>query len=109
MSLCDTCSNPGTCCHNFTINTRPIAADNWEAHATKIMQEVGLPFLPISFHRHDANGNPYGITDDEIGYCRYSCPKLGVDGRCTIYENRPQLCRDYKPASDALCVYFVEE
>jgi uncharacterized protein len=30
-----------------------------------------------------------------------SCPQLGPDCRCTTYEARPAVCRDYQP--DALC------
>lgn len=30
------------------------------------------------------------------------CPHLGPDARCTIYERRPQVCRDY-PA-DGFCL-----
>lgn len=26
---------------------------------------------------------------------KYLCPHLGADGRCTVYEARPQVCRDY--------------
>ena len=29
------------------------------------------------------------------------CPHLGPDALCTIYENRPQVCRDYQP--DEVC------
>ncbi len=29
------------------------------------------------------------------------CPHLGPDARCTAYEQRPQVCRDY--AADELC------
>lgn len=29
------------------------------------------------------------------------CPHLGLDARCTAYEQRPQICRDYQP--DELC------
>jgi Fe-S-cluster containining protein len=29
------------------------------------------------------------------------CPHLGPDHRCTVYERRPQVCRDYQP--DELC------
>jgi Fe-S-cluster containining protein len=29
------------------------------------------------------------------------CPHLGDDHRCTAYERRPQVCRDYQP--DELC------
>ena len=30
------------------------------------------------------------------------CPHLGPDALCTIYENRPQVCRDY--SSDEVCL-----
>ena len=30
------------------------------------------------------------------------CVHLGADRRCTIYPDRPAVCRDYRP--DALCV-----
>ena len=29
------------------------------------------------------------------------CPHLGPDALCTIYERRPQVCRDYSP--DEVC------
>lgn len=29
------------------------------------------------------------------------CPHLGPDARCTAYERRPRICRDYQP--DELC------
>ncbi len=30
-----------------------------------------------------------------------SCPHLDASHRCSIYENRPAVCRNYRP--DALC------
>ncbi len=30
------------------------------------------------------------------------CPHLSADLLCTVYENRPQVCRDYQP--DELCL-----
>jgi Fe-S-cluster containining protein len=29
------------------------------------------------------------------------CPHLGPDNLCTVYDRRPQVCRDYQP--DAVC------
>jgi len=29
------------------------------------------------------------------------CPHLGEDNLCRVYENRPQVCRDYQP--DEVC------
>ena len=33
------------------------------------------------------------VEEDKIYY--YHCPKLGSDNLCTIYENRPNICKDY--------------
>ena len=29
------------------------------------------------------------------------CPHLGPEERCTIYQDRPRVCRDYRP--DGIC------
>ena len=39
------------------------------------------------------SGNPYVLD----AYC----PHLGADNLCAVYEDRPQICRDY--AADWLC------
>ena len=31
----------------------------------------------------------------ESGYYFYHCPKVTEDNRCSDYENRPQICRDF--------------
>lgn len=33
------------------------------------------------------------VEDDKIYY--YHCPKVGSDNLCTIYENRPNICKDF--------------
>lgn len=44
------------------------------------------------------------FVDDDTWYLQiYSkCERLGADHKCTDYENRPQICRDY---SDESCDY----
>lgn len=32
----------------------------------------------------------------------------GFTGLCSIYEDRPQLCRDYLPGSGSLCVFHPD-
>lgn len=57
------------------------------------------------------------VYKDEDGWfllVNNPCQFLGEDGRCTNYENRPQLCRDYKndyceydaPAEDGFELFF---
>jgi Fe-S-cluster containining protein len=53
-----------------------------------------MPFLPAE--------------QDENGEWRFACPLLGADGRCTDYERRPQICRNYEPGQDGLCALHVE-
>lgn len=39
----------------------------------------------------------------------FSCTRLTRDGRCGAYEDRPHVCRSYRPGEDALCVHFWAE
>jgi len=36
------------------------------------------------------------------------CPMLGADGRCTIYEVRPEVCRRYPPTKECAVIYKGE-
>jgi Fe-S-cluster containining protein len=36
----------------------------------------------------------------------FNCDRLGADGRCTQYEDRPNICRLYESKSDLLCIEF---
>jgi Fe-S-cluster containining protein len=80
--------------------------DNWRAEALAEMEQMGLPFLPLEIDDDELD------FDDELGQAivavAMSCPKLGPTGLCTIYETRPQLCRDYVPESDELCVFKMK-
>ena len=37
------------------------------------------------------------------------CSHLQPDNRCGIYEDRPDICRDYAMEPDDLCEYFTDE
>lgn len=39
------------------------------------------------------------LEKDSRGYLWFYCDRLGPDGRCTDYENRLRICRDYPKAS----------
>ncbi len=36
---------------------------------------------------HQKNGFPYGVKEDGR-----TCEKLTDDGKCSVYENRPEMC-----------------
>jgi Fe-S-cluster containining protein len=66
------------------------------------LQAQGLPFEPMQELGR--------WTDDKTGreYAEllFRCTKLTDGGRCSIYQDRPALCRRYEPLSDRLCVHF---
>lgn len=109
-SACDTCRAPGACCHAFSLSGGGPHAHGaytfWDTDdVEEQLQMRGLPFYPLNKletyqHPDDPVGKTYSIY-------MYGCRKLGKDGRCTDYENRPQLCRDYQPKSDGLCAEFI--
>lgn len=104
MSLCDTCIKPGACCRGLGLhNSEGSLFFETPLHALVAMASYGLPFLPVdSWYDHYAQADWW--ADNKARIFTYNCPALDADGRCSIYENRPQLCRDYQPGSDPLCV-----
>lgn len=100
MSLCDTCTNPGHCCKSFVLWTNELEAT--EGWAPKPMTEIEVRRKMVS----NPDKWPFVLASvDPDGVARWSCPKLDSRGRCSIYEQRPQLCRDFEPGSDPeMCV-----
>ena len=94
-TLCDICVDPGACCHGFTLTMGENNAGNWPTatQANVMMATHGMPFLAIPPEE-----------GSEADAFRFVGPMLGRDGRCTIYDNRPDTCRRYEPASDGLCM-----
>jgi Fe-S-cluster containining protein len=106
VSACDTCRDPGHCCAGFQLNS---GKGDWQSFWVEDgplmplvrMAQMWLPFVPM------IRGPIYYVDDGayyQIWY--WGCPLLGEDGRCTDYENRPDLCVRYEPKSDPLCVEF---
>jgi Fe-S-cluster containining protein len=106
MSLCDGCPQPGNCCKQLRLFTPEGALTVWKGGALAAMARHNLPFQPLELISETVVTTPgdpdFGRTYQEWFW---SCPKLGADGRCTIYSRRPDLCRSYKPATDFLCVF----
>lgn len=104
QSLCDRCLRPGSCC-TFTLNIKdgdtPLEAlalmatanpsDNFDHSKPDPNFGIGLPFIPLA-------RRPSGTWI-------YWCPHL-IKGRCSIYETRPALCRQYSALQDRLCWHF---
>lgn len=108
-SLCDACYAPGACCRSFTLSNRDGRHPSYWAGdpgdhddgARAFLAEHGLPFEVEGW---------YNATDEASGrdyvYPRFRCPELGADGRCTIYDRRPDPCREMEPAGSGLCVHY---
>ena len=116
-SICDSCRDPGYCCRDFTINV-VFPADMPRAEVDKHVAEGTDPWgedgrmldaekTPF-FHatriatRYIFRGQhkPHGVT------WGFNCDRLGTDGRCMQYEDRPQVCRHYPPKEDFLCIEY---
>jgi Fe-S-cluster containining protein len=105
MQLCAICPEPGHCCRRFFLNWAggeelTFWKDGWKAAALEAMHSLGLPFEPFEIRQTFT-------TDDGIEYVtvHFNCPKVTAEGRCSIYESRPETCRRYRPGSDGLCVF----
>lgn len=100
MTLCAICPKPGNCCAGFGLYpTFTFWLDRWRTDAKDYATARDFPFEAQIDQTY---------TDPETGReyvtVKWNCPRL-VDGRCSIYETRPQLCRDYIPGSCGICVF----
>ena len=99
MSACDTCRDPGACCKRLMLGgvTEKAFPTKLEAQAIA----AAWPFEPT--------GLPFIAVRPVDGHWVFTCPLLDWEtGRCTEYETRPTLCRDFEPLSDPLCAMYEE-
>lgn len=113
MSECDTCSSPGHCCKGFTLNHSQGQftvwnEPGWEEKAREYVSQVGMPFFyPLPFV--ESGDRPLWKHEGRTYFApQWSCERLGPDGRCTQYEDRPELCRRYEPLQDSLCIMWIK-
>lgn len=119
MSKCDTCALPGYCCRSIRLFGQRVTPLGFEvtfsdeldpAKALKAISVHDLPFVPVARRETYQPADPPGWEGAPISPTRstwtYSCPRLGEDGRCTDYDNRPWLCRQFAPEDDALCLHY---
>lgn len=110
VSLCDQCYSPGACCKTIQF----IKNDEWLTHWVDDplwnvrdepytqMTDGETPSVLASFREpllSDETGRQYG-------YAEFVCTKLLPNGRCGIYQDRPQLCKSFEPGSTELCVHY---
>jgi len=114
--LCEACMSPGACCRSLRLSDGEGEISVWDdrdvveqlrerLHAADGMP---MPFMPLQ--KMWTATAPDGHVEAGATYSGYRWTCTALDdrtGRCTIYESRPRLCRDYVPGSDPLCVHFV--
>ncbi len=90
---CATCCN--LACSEFSPSELKEKADNGDIFATQFLSV----FIPYETKEEARKIYPEYIElleeNDETDVYFYHCPKLTKDNRCSDYENRPQICRDF--------------
>ncbi|MFW6349656.1 MAG: YkgJ family cysteine cluster protein [Thiohalospira sp.] len=76
------CNQCGACCAQVLLvsGDRPVKSHRAFRRLVRRHPDYAM-FRPV-----DRNGR---------GELRFTCDNLGADGRCTIHDRRPPLCRDY--------------
>lgn len=100
-SACDTCKAPGSCCRDFAISSHSFPIESWEADAANFLKDMQVPFFRVIKAVKCDYNNRVKVACD--------CTLLDENGRCSDYENRPVICRIYRPKSDALCCEYEGE
>ncbi|MCH8243551.1 MAG: hypothetical protein IH897_13215 [Planctomycetes bacterium] len=114
-SACDTCRDPGYCCRNIGLSVL-FPAEMHRGEVDKHIAEATcpwtgeddggekMPFMhPIRVttrYAYRGQHKPHGVK------WGFSCDRLGKDGRCMQYEDRPEVCRNYEPKTDLLCIEY---
>lgn len=106
------CPEPGHCCRAFNLANKdgPVTVwlDSPELSAADFLGGRRYPFVYLGTYGLQDSGfeDSYKAADGrEYAVAKFGCPKVSDEGRCTIYKDRPHLCRDFTPASTALCVF----
>ena len=92
---------PAACCRAFTLST-PVTEITGDTHGpdgpliVRLVESIGP-------HRV----NPESGHDYDYDVDLYRCKALSVDGRCTVYETRPTMCRSFQCVGPRACLEYV--
>ena len=97
-----TCRRCGKCClADFIAYAAPEDQQRW--------RDEGRQDILAMIEREHAVWMGDHLVSTEDGHYLHGCPFLEWEGdhcRCTIYETRPQICRNYQPGSSEICSQF---
>lgn len=111
-SLCDRCQGKGACCSGFMLNSGSWPSGDWPSgigrtltadQVVKALRDNPQPHVDgvsrtLRFHP---------LYQDDAKRWHFWCDAW-KDGRCSIHNQRPNLCRDYPAQHDKLCWHFDE-
>ncbi len=108
------CNCCATCCNLACSEFSPEELEKRAKNGDNFAQQFLSVFVPYSSKEEARKVYPEYIAlleenkEDEVYF--YHCPKLTADKKCSDYENRPQICRDFPdnpltllPASCGFC------
>jgi Fe-S-cluster containining protein len=99
------CARCGTCCRASA------SAFVTDADRARWRREGRQDILAVLAHENAVwAGNHLVSSRDghEVGACPFLATE-GVRFACSIYPTRPGVCRDYQPASSAICPLFASK
>ena len=101
---CDACLDrcKADCCHGPVAMTKEFIQSHTPIRPILLMREEGDGlFAPIAHdERHQGPpGEVFGV-----------CPFLGFDDKCSVYVDRPQVCRNFgQPTITMICSYQAHD
>ena len=99
MSLRGECTGCGACCRVLTLEQSPEEIQQM-AVLTRLLgipsdhQFAARHWRPLTRDEAMAR-NPFYTSRLPTGAHLYTCDRLGDDGRCLAYDERPLVCRGY--------------
>ena len=91
---CDRCVSPGSCCKSVPL--------------VKFFPDTATPADVLEEIRKDPRLNTFvPIRPALDGGWLFVCTALQPNGRCGVYETHPDLCKDFAPGGDPLCIHYV--
>ena len=100
------CVGCATCCNLACSEFSPEELKQKAENGDKFAKQFTSIFIPYSSKEEARKIYPEYIElleeNNETDVYFYHCPKLTKDNRCSDYENRPQICRDFP--DNPLCI-----
>jgi hypothetical protein len=87
MIDCEKCPEGRACC-----GIVPIKEDVWEKHKDKVKEKISI---------HKVDNLVFPLLEGSL-----KCCFLNDEGKCLIYEDRPEVCREYGMTDRLPCPFF---